>query len=163
VVERKVLRIFNFDDEQSLEGCAYLTKADWEEYLYFFCKHPDGEKDIRLNQQCLWLTSVSWLPLYFSSYFRFLSIYIFDFSIYFYEPRLWLIIWEFRIINRCLNLHLIFIYILWGLKCILHFSSICFKLSFYFFEFELHLDIFNIILRVITCWYDVWILLIDLK
>jgi hypothetical protein len=31
------------------------------------------------------------------------------------------------------------------------FKYICFKLSFYFFEFELHLDIFNIILRVITC------------
>ena len=31
-----------------------------QEYLYFSCiKHPDGEKDIRLNQQCLWLTSVS--------------------------------------------------------------------------------------------------------
>jgi hypothetical protein len=25
--ERKVLRIFPFDDEQSLEGCAYLTKV----------------------------------------------------------------------------------------------------------------------------------------
>ena len=69
--ERKVLRIFPFDDEQSLEGCAYLTKVvvlgdikpcEIEKDIYISLVNIQTARKIlefRLNQQCLWLTSVS--------------------------------------------------------------------------------------------------------
>jgi hypothetical protein len=72
--ERKVLRIFRifpFEDEQSLEGCAYMIKVvvlgdikpcEIEKNIYISVVNIQTARKIlefRLNQQCLWLTSVS--------------------------------------------------------------------------------------------------------